>query len=136
MWEEKAYLVTVANHSLTLPLPQETHSLSLSFHTLSFYILHAEDPLLTFSKNLDHDQLSLWLSRLMAVDYRHDIGKLKGIIISITSIHSHSFLRLHVDAKISGDVFLNLDKDSLERYGLSTEFQKPLMKIIEKVVCS
>jgi hypothetical protein len=40
-----------------------------------------------------------------------------------------------VEAKISGDVFLNLDKDSLEHYGLSTEFQTPLMKIIEEVVC-
>ena len=75
----------------------------------------------------------------MAVDYRQDIGKLKGIIISIIATHCkyiHSFLRLHLDAKVSGDVFLSLNKDSLERYGLSTEFQTPLMKIIEKVVCS
>ena len=75
----------------------------------------------------------------MQVDYRYDIGKLKGMIIAIPSIHSkhiHSLiLRLHVDAKISGDVFLSLDEDSLEHYGLSTEFQTPLMKIIEEVVC-
>ena len=75
----------------------------------------------------------------MAIDYRQDIGKLKGIIISLTSTHCkyiHSFFRLHVDAKVSGDVFLSLNKVSLERYGLSTEFQSPLMKIIEEVVCS
>ena len=93
-----------------------------------------------FSKHLDHEQLSRWLShhpRFMQVDYRHDIGKLKGIIISIKPyIFIHSFLRLHVDAKISGDVFLSLDEDSLEHYGLSTEFQTPLIKIIEEVVCS
>ena len=75
----------------------------------------------------------------MVVDYRQDIGKLKGIIISLTSTHYkyiRSFLRLHVDAKVSGDVFLSLNKDSLEHYGLSTEFQTPLMKIIEEMVCS
>ena len=74
----------------------------------------------------------------MQVDYRHDIGKLKGIIILLTSTHHkciHSFLQLHVDAKVSGDVFLSLDKASLEHYGLSTEFQTPLMKLIEEVVC-
>ena len=43
---------------------------------------------------------------------------------------------MSVDAKISGDVFLSLDKDSLEYYGLSTKFQIPLMKIIEEVVCN
>jgi hypothetical protein len=41
-----------------------------------------------------------------------------------------------IDAKISGNTFLNLDKNSLEDYGLSTEFKIPLMKIIEEVVCS
>ena len=46
------------------------------------------------------------------------------------------FIHFYVDAKVSGDVFLSLDKDSLERYALSTEVQTPLMKIIEEVVCS
>ena len=40
-----------------------------------------------------------------------------------------------VDAKISGNDFLSLKKDSLEQFGLSTEFQTPLMKIIEEIVC-
>ena len=144
MWKEKAYLVTANTHSFFFTPPLETPlSFSLSFHNLLLVlnIIHAEDPLLTFSKHLDHEQLCLWLyhhPRLMEVDHRHDIGKLKGIIIYI-SVHSkdvHSFSRLHIDAKISGDVFLSLDKDSLERYALSTEFQTPLMKIIEEVVCS
>ena len=43
-------------------------------------------------------------------------------------------LYLYIDAKVSGNVFVSLDKDSLERYGLSTEFQTPLMEIIEEVV--
>ena len=42
---------------------------------------------------------------------------------------------MSADAKISGDVFVKLDRYSLEHYGLSTEFQTPLMKIIEEVVC-
>ena len=41
-----------------------------------------------------------------------------------------------IDAKISGDAFLNLKEDSLEQYGLSTEFQIPLLKIVEEVVCN
>jgi hypothetical protein len=41
-----------------------------------------------------------------------------------------------IDAKVSGSTFLSLDKDSLEHYGLSTEFKAPLIKIIEEVVCS
>ena len=41
-----------------------------------------------------------------------------------------------IDAKLSGNTFVSLDKDSLEHYGLSTEFKTPLMKIIEEVVCN
>ena len=40
-----------------------------------------------------------------------------------------------IDAKISGDAFLSLKEDTLEQYGLSTEFKTPLMKIVEEVVC-
>jgi hypothetical protein len=43
---------------------------------------------------------------------------------------------MSVDGKISGNIFLSLDKDSLEHYGLSPEFQTLLIKIIEEVVCS
>ena len=42
---------------------------------------------------------------------------------------------MSADAKIGGDVFLKLDEDSLEPYGLSAEFQIPLMKIVNEVVC-
>ena len=97
---------------------------------------------MTFTKHLDHEQLFLFLCnhpRFMGVDYRHDIGKLKGIIIILITypyIVKICILFTIVDAKISGNVFLSLDKDSLEHYGLSTEFQIPLMKIIEEVVCS
>ena len=91
MWEEKAYLVTANTHSF-LPSPLETPlTLCLSLHTLLLAYIHAEGPLLIFSKHLDHEQLSRWLShhpRFMQVDYRYDIGKLKGMIIAITSIHS------------------------------------------------
>ena len=41
-----------------------------------------------------------------------------------------------IDAKISGDAFLSLKEDSLEQYGLSTEFQTPLLKVVEEVVCN
>ena len=85
MWEEKAYLVTANTHP-----PPHTQKLSNSirpftlFHLLVLNIIDAEGPLLTFSKHLDHEQLCSWLydhPRFMGVDYRHDIGKLKGIII-------------------------------------------------------
>ena len=69
----------------------------------------------------------------MGVDYQYDIGKLKGIIIII--ILCISYILLHnIEAKLSGNTFVSLDKDSLEHYGLSTEFKTPLMKIIEEVV--
>ena len=42
---------------------------------------------------------------------------------------------MSADAKVSGDVFLKLDQDSLEHYELSIEFQTPLMKIIKEMVC-
>jgi hypothetical protein len=48
----------------------------------------------------------------------------------------YSFIFETVDAKISGDTFLSLDKASLEHYGLSTKFKTPLMKIIDEVVCN
>ena len=53
-----------------------------SYFSLAFLnIIHAERPLLTFTKHLSHEQLFLWLCShpgLMGVD-RYDIGKLKGI---------------------------------------------------------
>ena len=96
MWEEKAYLVTANTHSF-LPSPLETPlTLCLSLHTLLLAYIHAEGPLLIFSKHLDHEQLSRWLAhhpRFMQVNYTHDIGKLKGIIIScIINIHIHSLI--------------------------------------------
>ena len=39
-----------------------------------------------------------------------------------------------IEAKISGDNLLGLRKSSLEQFGLSTEFQTLLMKIIEDMV--
>ena len=72
----------------SLPLPfclflSFRDSLSLSSHT-PFHgcIYHAVKPLLSFTRHMSHEELFLWLCdhpRLMGVDYRHDIGKLKGM---------------------------------------------------------
>ena len=104
-------------------------------------IVHAERPLLRFTnlKHLDYEQLFMWLCahpRFVGVDYQHDIGKLKGKLIILITYPYTVFIFMTVDAKVSGDIFLSLNKGSLEHYGLSTEFQTPLMKIIEEVVCS
>ena len=77
----------------------------------------------------------MWLCdhpEFKGVDYRSDIGKLKGM--HVTWLYRYSLILVSADAKISGDVFLKLDEDSLEHYGLSAEFQTPLMKIVKKVV--
>ena len=71
----------------------------------------------------------------MGVDYQYDIGKLKGIIIILCISYIIILKFVTIDAKLSGSTFVSLDKDSLEHYGLSTEFKTPLMKIIEEVVC-
>ena len=42
---------------------------------------------------------------------------------------------LITEAKFGGKELLNLNKESLEQFGLSTEFQTPLMKFIEDLVC-
>ena len=43
---------------------------------------------------------------------------------------------LITEAKLGGKELLSLDKESsLEQFGLSTEFQTPLMKFIEDLVC-
>ena len=49
--------------------------------------------------------------------------------------HSHSYDIKFLEAKISGYDLLRLNKDSLEQFRLSTDFQAPLIKIIEEVVC-
>ena len=41
---------------------------------------------------------------------------------------------LITEAKLGGNKLLSLDKESLEQYGLSTEFQTPLMEFIEDLV--
>ena len=73
---EREGLFGNSKHSLTLYLFIATFSLAL------LNIIHAEGPMLTFTKHLSHDQLFLWLCDhpgFMGVDYRHDIGKLKGM---------------------------------------------------------
>ena len=77
-----------SKHSFPPPPPRNSLTLSVvsHFHLLIFNIIHAEDPLLTYSKHLDHEQLFSWICnhrRLKEVDYRQDIGKLKGIYICI-----------------------------------------------------
>jgi hypothetical protein len=59
------------------------HSLSSLY---AIIIAHVEKSLLTFTKHLNHEQLFLWLCDhpgFMGVDYRHDIGKLKGSYMSL-----------------------------------------------------
>ena len=87
MWKEQT-LITWGPLILSLSvLPSETHSLCLfTFPFMLVTIVHAERPLLRLTnlKGLDHEQLFVWLCahpRFMAVDYQHDIGKLKGITI-------------------------------------------------------
>ena len=84
MWKEQTLIPRAPPLSLLL-----SETLTLPVFTFPFMlviIVHAERPLLRFTnlKHLDHEQLFVWLCahpRLMAVDYQHDIGKLKGIII-------------------------------------------------------
>ena len=52
-------------------------------------------------------------------------------MLAFTFIHWCDIL----EAKINGYDLLRLDKGSLEQLRLSTEFQTPLMKIIEEMVC-
>ena len=42
---------------------------------------------------------------------------------------------LITEAKLGGKELLNLDKESAEQFGLTAEFQIPLMKFIEDLVC-
>ena len=101
MWKEQILVPLPLSLSPSL---RDSHSPYLfTFPFILVIIVYAERPLLRFTnfKYLDHEQLFLWLCdhpRFMGpgVDYRHDIGKLKGIINNI-SIHSkdiHSFLQL------------------------------------------
>ena len=93
-----------------------------------------------FPEGLNSEQLGVWLSnhpKLRKTDYQHDIGKLKGCQQSIMGKYVNIvMLSCHyiIEAKISGDNLLGLRKSSLEQFGLSTEFQILLMKIIEDMV--
>ena len=44
-------------------------------------------------------------------------------------------LILITEAKLGGKELLSLDKESTEQFGLTAEFQTPLMKFIEDLVC-
>ena len=104
--------------------------------------MYIDVPLLTFSKDLNNEQLALWLSdhpRLMGTDYQHDISKVKGIfnmyMYMLTHWYSYINVLNYIEAKINGYGFLSLDKGSLDQFGLSDGFQLPLMKIIKDLVC-
>ena len=93
---------------------------------------------MTFSTHLSQEQLFLWLCdhpRLRGIDYKYDIGKLKGKY-ALLHVYSFtcSFILVTLDARISANEFLTLKKDTLEQFGLSAKFQIPLMKIIEEEV--
>ena len=84
VWKEQTLVPSPTSLSPSL---RDSHSPCLfTFPFMLIIIVHAERPLLRFTnlKYLDHEQLFLWLCDhlgFMAVDYQHDIGKLKGIII-------------------------------------------------------
>ena len=86
MWKEQTLIPRAPPLPLS-PSLRDSHSLCLFIFPFMFVIIvHAERPLLRFTnlKYLDHEQLFVWLCahpRFMAVDYQHDIGKLKGITI-------------------------------------------------------
>ena len=42
---------------------------------------------------------------------------------------------LTTEAKLGGKELLSLNKESAEQFGLSVEFQTPLVKVIEDLVC-
>ena len=74
----------------------------------------------------------------METEYQHDIGKLKGshalYMLRLLTRYSHSCINI-IEAQINGNELLSLDKGSLGKLGLSTEFEIPLMEIIKDLVC-
>ena len=94
-----------------------------------------------FPKDLNSEQLVMMLANhpiFKGTDYHHDIGRLKRMLyIMHNSTHCHNNCNsdLFTEVKLSGKDFLSLDEGSLEQLELSTEFQTPLMIIIEDLVC-
>ena len=76
---------------------------------------------------------------LMGADYHHDIQRLQGMLLRSCIINlthdQNNYIILITGAKFGGKELLSLDKESAEQFGLSTEFQTPLMKFIEDLVC-
>ena len=90
----------------------------------------------TLPKDLKNEELVFLLNNhpiLMATEYHHDIGRFKGTLWSCWPLII--ILCLITETNLSGKELLSLDKGSLERFRFSSGFQKPLLKVIEDLVC-
>ena len=92
----------------------------------------------TLPKDLKNEELVFLFNNhpiLMATEYHHDIGRFKSIDSCFVIMMTHYQNNIITEAKLSGKELLSLDKGSLEQFQFSSGFQKPLLTVIEDLVC-
>ena len=73
---------------------------------------------------------------LMTLECRQDIERLNGIVTCSCFVTVYdSNLHPVTEAKLDGRQLLSLDKGSIEKFQFSSGFKKPLLKVIEDLVC-